>query len=289
MENFRDLLRHPVPAPAGIANAPLGLLEERPRTGGICRAQSLSLVIHIGAMAIFVVLLHNVATHPPRIPPEIERIFYPGHIPRENPAAKPSAGQGSGGHFDLLPATKGSLAFRSPNPIIPPRPPASENPTLPVIPTVPDPTASPQNLKPLNLGLPWMKDANNSQGPGGPEGYGSKPGNTMGESGIDGPGGRGRSLTAYAPGTSYPECVYCPSPSFTDEARRTKLQGTVMIELVVTADGRASNIRITKGLGLGLDERAVEAVRNWRFKPARDPSGRAVPAWIPVEVSFHLY
>jgi protein TonB len=289
IENFRDVIKHSARVPAAVAGGPFELLEGRSRTGKLGPAQCLSLAVHIGAIAALAMLLHNVTKHPPGILREIPNILYPGHIVKENPGAKPSVGQGSGGHDDPRPATKGFLAFASTNPIIPPRPPISEAPLMPVIPTVPDPHAIPKDMSPTELGLPWMPDVNGSQGPGGPEGYGSRAGHTMGDSDLDGRGGRGHVPSPYVAGASYPECVYCPSPTFSDEARQAKLQGTVTLELVVTADGRASNIRITKGLGLGLDERALEAVRSWRFKPARNRSGRALPVLIPVEVTFHLY
>ncbi|HYL10831.1 MAG TPA: energy transducer TonB [Candidatus Acidoferrales bacterium] len=288
IENFRDAVKHSARVPAAVAGGPFELLEGRSRTGKLGPAQCLSLAVHIGAIAALAMLLHNVTKHSPGILREIPNILYPRHIVKENPGAKPSVGQGSGGHDDPRPAAKGFLAFASTNPIIPPRPPISEAPLVPVIPTIPDPRAISKNILPMELGLPWMRDVNGSQGPGGPEGYGSTKGHSMGDS-QDGTGGRGNALTPYAAGASYPECVYCPRPGFTDEARQQKLQGTVMLEVVVTADGRAGNIRITKGLGLGLDERAVEAVRNWRFKPARDAAGHALPVWIPVEMTFHLY
>src|SRR6266851_1336572 len=86
------------------------------------------------------------------------------------------------------------------NPIIPPRPPISATPLLPVIPTVPDPNATPKNMPTKPLGLPWMPDVNGSQGPGGPEGYGPGPGHTMGNSLKDGIGGWGNVRTPYAAG-----------------------------------------------------------------------------------------
>ena len=70
---------------------------------------------------------------------------------------------------------------------------------------------------------------------------------------------------------------------------KAKYQGTVVLMAVITADGRAINITVAKGLGLGLDEKAVEAVRTWRFTPARGPDGRAASVSVPIEVVFRLY
>jgi len=85
-----------------------------------------------------------------------------------------------------------------------------------------------------------------------------------------------------------PECAYCPNPAYSDEARKAKLQGSVMLRLIVMPDGRATNISVVKGIGFGLDDRAIEAVRNWHFKPGRDAAGKSVPAWVTVEVVFRL-
>jgi protein TonB len=93
----------------------------------------------------------------------------------------------------------------------------------------------------------------------------------------------------YRPGTTRPSCAYCPDPQYTDEAREAKLQGTVTLAVLVGADGRASEIRMVKGIGLGLDERAEQAIRGWKFMPARDAARRAVPEWITVEAVFRLF
>jgi len=58
---------------------------------------------------------------------------------------------------------------------------------------------------------------------------------------------------------------------------------------VITADGRATDIKVAKGLGLGLDEKAIEAVRNWRFKAALGPDGKPTSVRQLIEVTFHLY
>jgi protein TonB len=93
----------------------------------------------------------------------------------------------------------------------------------------------------------------------------------------------------YASVVSLPKCAYCPDPQYTDEAREAKLQGTVTLQVLVGADGRASQIRIVRGIGLGLDDRAVQSVRAWKFIPARDAARRAVPAWVTVEAVFRLF
>ena len=82
--------------------------------------------------------------------------------------------------------------------------------------------------------------------------------------------------------------MYAPDPEYSEEASKAKYQGTVVLWLVVSADGKPQQIRVQRALGMGLDEKAVEAVRNWRFEPARK-DGQAVPVMINVEVNFRLY
>lgn len=61
------------------------------------------------------------------------------------------------------------------------------------------------------------------------------------------------------------------------------------LSVVVMPDGRATNIRVEKGLGMGLDERAVEAVKTWRFKPALGPDHKPAAVALTVELTFRLY
>jgi protein TonB len=87
---------------------------------------------------------------------------------------------------------------------------------------------------------------------------------------------------------SAPKALYAPDPEYSEEARKAKYQGTVVLWMVVGADGRAAQIRIQRSLGMGLDEKAIEAVRQWKFEPAK-LNGQAVPVQINVEVNFRLY
>jgi len=89
-------------------------------------------------------------------------------------------------------------------------------------------------------------------------------------------------------GVGYPECAYCPDAKYSEEARKAKFQGIVMLQVVVTPDGRATNIEVVQGPGLGLENQAVEAVKNWRFKPAMGPYHKPVATRIAIEVQFRL-
>jgi len=89
-------------------------------------------------------------------------------------------------------------------------------------------------------------------------------------------------------GVGYPSCVHCPSPSYTGEARRAKLNGMVVLQATITPQGEVSDIAVVKGPGFGLERNAVEDVRNWRFKPATDQDGKPVAVRVLIEVKFAI-
>ncbi len=89
-------------------------------------------------------------------------------------------------------------------------------------------------------------------------------------------------------GVTVPQVIFSPEPSFSDEARKAKAQGIVLLVLVVGKDGRAHDIHVRQSLGMGLDEKALEAVSHWRFRPAT-LNGEAVATQIAVQVDFRLY
>ncbi len=84
-----------------------------------------------------------------------------------------------------------------------------------------------------------------------------------------------------------PKLIYKVEPEFSEEARKAKYQGTVVLAIEVDTNGRAKNPRVLQALGLGLDEKAIEAVSRWRFRPGA-ADGKAIVTSATVEVSFHL-
>ena len=211
------------------------------------------------------------------------------------PASKTKAGGGGGGgDRDKLQAPKGALPKLSKDQIVPPAIVVrNENPKLVVDPSV----VVPPNIKlPTEgqLGDPLSKvmgPPSNGTGAGGGigSGYGGGVGSGTGPGvGPGHGGGYGGGAYRVGGGVSAPKALYAPDPEYSEEARKAKYQGTVVLWLVVDANGRPQQIRVQRALGMGLDEKAIEAVKQWKFDPARK-NGQAVPVMINVEVNFRLY
>jgi TonB family protein len=131
-----------------------------------------------------------------------------------------------------------------------------------------------------------------SRGPGSGTGAGSGQGTGVGEgngSGI-GPGsggGTGGGPYRAGSGITAPSLVREVKPDYTEEARRRGVEGDVVLEIVVRADGGVGDVKVLHGLGSGLDQRAIESVRQWRFSPARR-FGTPVDVLVEVAVEFKL-
>jgi TonB family protein len=88
-------------------------------------------------------------------------------------------------------------------------------------------------------------------------------------------------------GVTAPTLIYKVEPEYSEEARKAKYQGTVVLYVVVDERGLPRDLRIVRALGLGLDEKAVDAVKQWRFRPGY-LNGKPVPVAATVEVNFRL-
>ena len=89
-------------------------------------------------------------------------------------------------------------------------------------------------------------------------------------------------------GVSAPQVIHSAEPEFTDDARRADFQGSAAIQLIVDAQGNPQDIVVLRHLGMGLDEKAVEAVRQYKFRPAMY-QGRPVAVQMVIELDFHLH
>jgi TonB family protein len=220
----------------------------------------------------------------------------PGDIPELKPAKTQLSGGGGGGDHDVLEASKGRLPKFSLQQITPPAAVIrNDNPKLPVEPTIVMP---PQVKLAQNVNMPVLGDPlshamlpSNGTGSGAGIGSGSGGGVGSGEGPGFGPGkggGAGGGIFHMGMGASPPRAIYSPEPEFSEEARKAKYQGTCTLGVVVDANGHPTNIRILSALGMGLDEKAIAAVKTWRFDPAMK-DGHPVSFEIAVEVDFHLY
>jgi TonB family protein len=132
-----------------------------------------------------------------------------------------------------------------------------------------------------------------ANGSGGGGGMGSGNGGGMGSGNGNGygpgtGGNTGGGLYRVGGGVSAPVPLNQVEAEFSDEARRAKYQGVCLISLIVDAQGNPQNPRVVRTLGMGLDEKALEAVRKYKFKPAMK-GNTPVPVMITVEVNFRLY
>jgi len=120
-------------------------------------------------------------------------------------------------------------------------------------------------------------------GHGGGVGSGEGPGVGEGRG-----GGIGGGVFRVGGGVSAPRAIYAPDPEFSEEARKAKYQGSVVLSAIIGPDGRPRNLRVVRSLGMGLDEKATEAVARWSFEPARKGS-QPVAVEVNIEVAFRLY
>ena len=219
----------------------------------------------------------------------------PGDFMPLKPAKTQAGGGGGGGDRDVLQASKGRLPKFSLQQITPPAAVIRNmNPKLAVEPTV----IVPPEIKVAMNNMPVLGDPKSSavipsNGTGGGSGIGSGYGGGVGSGtgGGVGPGiggGMGGGYFRPGRGVTAPRVIYQTDPEFSEEARKAKYQGTCVLGLIVDASGRPTNIRVINALGMGLDEKAIESVRNWKFEPGQK-DGHPVAVEIAVEVDFHLY
>ena len=213
-------------------------------------------------------------------------------------AKKIASGGGGGGDHDKLPAIKGRLPKTAMQQITPPqiivrneRPKLAVEPTVVVPPQVHLASNHMPNLgNPSAAALPSAPPSNGT-GSGGGIGSGSGGGVGVGHGpgvGAGSGGGIGGGVFKVGGGISAPQALSTPDPEYTEEARNAKTQGTCILWLIVDDQGRPRDIRVVRGLGMGLDTKAIEAVKQWKFQPALK-DGRPVNVQISVEVGFKLY
>ena len=254
----------------------------------------LSFVVHTLAVVLLALSARFIVIHRREIRQQIVTLATetsPYILP---PSASRAGGGGGGGDRSKLSASKGALPRLSSEQLAPPvivvR---NENPKLPVEPTVvvPPEVKFPQ-VGPLGDPLSTVfAPPSNGIGSGGGIGSGSGGGIGSGRGPGVGPGwggGIGGGVYHVGGGVTAPRAIYSPDPEFSEEARKAKYQGTVVLSVIVGTDGRTHDVRVRRALGMGLDENAIKAIREWRFEPGRK-AGVPVAVVADIEVSFRLY
>jgi protein TonB len=213
------------------------------------------------------------------------------------PIATPdsSGGGGGGGAHDILQAPKGKLPKFEQQPITPPMLIRNDHPKLAQEAAI----VMPKDLQLPNNDLPNLGDPRTtvvgplSNGTGAMAGIGTGAGGGIGSGRGNGygpgeGGGYGGGLYHVGGGVAAPQLISSVDPEFSDEARRAKFQGVCVVSLVVDAQGNPQRVQVVRHLGMGLDQKAVAAVRQYKFKPAT-LQGRPVPVEVNIEVNFRIY
>lgn len=294
--NIKDFLFPQKLPPLQVTSKPVQVKELFGKNEYQSRSQAVSLVVHIGLIALLLTLGTSKTVQ--KAVQNSITVFTPDelapYVPDVKPQNKPMGGGGGGGDRSPLPASKGRLPradlkqFTPPMAVVNnPNPKLVMEPTILVPPDVPLPNV---NMAQYGDPLARIGPPSNGSGSGGGIGSGSGGGVGSGRGGGFGPGeggGVGGGAFRIGGGVSAPVPIFRVEPEYSEEARKAKYQGTVLLAIVVDVDGTTRNIRVLRTLGMGLDEKAIEAVSKWRFRPGYK-DGKPVPVQANVEVSFRL-
>ena len=258
---------------------------------------TVSTIVHIVVISAVLVITYYLGK---RVVQEVAKptvtLVAPSDIPIMKPAKTQSGGGGGGGDRDKFQAPKGALPKPALEQITPPAIVVrNDHPKLAVQPTVVMPPQIKLAYNAPNLGNPTapVPSGPPSNGTGSGSGIGSGSGGGIGAGSGPGVGeghggGIGGGAFHIGGGVTAPKVLFSPDPEYSDEARKAKYQGTVVLSLIVGPDGVPHDIQVSRSLGLGLDEKAIEAVKTWRFEPGKR-DGRPVATYANIEVNVHLY
>ncbi|MBS1859315.1 MAG: energy transducer TonB [Acidobacteria bacterium] len=293
--NVKELINPPKLPPLEVTSKPVAVKD----IWGLYGRQKKSWFFSTGFQATFVILLLTVFSSKTvqEKMKEVVHLTDPIDLappPIATPKKQLMGGGGGGGDRSPLPAAKGRLPkaalrqFTPPQQVI-----ANLNPKLSMEPTIiAPPDINMPNVNMSQYGDPLAKIGPPSNGPGSGGGIGSGSGGGVGsgKGGGFGPGeggGFGGGVFRVGGGVTAPQLIYKVEPEYSEEARKAKYQGTVLLYVQVDPTGHAVNMRVLHSLGLGLDEKAMDAVRKWRFKPGMK-DGRPVTVEAQIEVNFRL-
>jgi len=291
--NIRALLFPSKLPPLVLTSKPIAVVDPMAEKRGGA-SSVISVVLHVAIIATILWAFVAAKKVMPRPVERVTRIDVPVYMPIAPIKGPVMGGGGGGGSHDIIQTPKGRLPQIEEKPIAAPMVIENNHPKMEAAPAI----NMPKDIQVVNNNLPNLGDPrtsvvgapSNGIGSAGGMGIGSGGGIGSGKSngfGSGSGGGYGGGLYHVGGAVSAPQLVFAPDPEFTDEARRVKYEGTCVVSLVVDAQGNTQRIQVLRHLGMGLDEKAVEAVRHYRFRPAT-MQGKAVPVEMDVEVTFHI-
>jgi TonB family protein len=293
--DLKEYISPPKLPPLQVTSKPVAVKDVWGFSGGHGRQAGLSsLLIHSSVVALAFLVGTNQT-----VQQEVKKAFdnvidIAPYVPEAAPKKQQMGGGGGGGDRSPLPASKGRLPKPAPRQFVPPAAVVNNpNPKLVMEPTIVVPTdVALPNVNMAQWGDPFAKVGPPSNGPGSGGGIGSGSGGGVGSGsgpgvGPGSGGGIGGGVYRIGGGVSSPSLVFKVEPEYSEEARKAKFQGTVVLYVVVDEKGNPRDLRIVRPLGLGLDEKAIEAVQKWRFRPGF-LNGKAVAVAATVEVNFRL-
>lgn len=302
--------RYPAPAPHPMphlvprtAGASIAVMPGAPRFMGLDQAtyqrdptsKAVSVVVHVVAISGLLWLGFQAKK---TIMPVVEQtpvnitLYAPPPPPKMVAVAPKMGGGGGGGAHQIPPPTRGAPPkIVAQMPVNAPQILKINNPKLAVDPS--EIVKMPDSTKMPNLGMSSSPQITLSQGSGSNSGFGSGLGGGIGMghgigAGPGSGGGYGGGVMSVGGGVSAPQVLHSVEPEFTQQARAANFQGSVAIQLIVDSNGNPQNIHITRPLGMGLDQKAIEAVRQYKFKPAMY-QGHPVAVQIVIDIAFHLH
>jgi len=252
--------------------------------------QAIALAVHAGVIALLVVpFITNMlpSTTQAKNKLDVTPLDISPYVAKLPAGAKQAGGGGGANDHTNTPVNKGRPPRFAMTQFAAPTLHPNPQPKLPMEATLLGPPDLKIQSSLTGLGDPLAAGPGDSLGHGNGTGIGSGTGGGLGPG--EGGGTGGGVFRAGVNGVGSPSCFYAPNPPYSDEARKAKYAGVVLVDVVVTADGRVTNPHVIKSPGLGLDEVTINTLRTWRCKPANGPNGKPVPVEVQIEVTFRLY
>ncbi|NYF80673.1 energy transducer TonB [Granulicella arctica] len=279
--NVRDVFFPAKLPPLVLESKPIPVID-RMATKQNPKATAASVVIYALLILLIAWILHSKVALMSK--PKLTQVVELDAPPPKAPPKAVSMG-GGGGQRGPTPVTKGTPPKFADQQIVPPKAPPLEEPKIKIQPTI----EVQKDLK-MASSIPQIGVANSpligmSMGNGRGTGLGSGDGPGLGPGSGGNTGGGPKRIGG---GVSAPVLVYSVEPEFSEEARKAKVAGNVLVNLWVDTSGRPTHVRVIRGVGMGLDEKAREAVLQYKFKPALE-NGKPVLVELNVEVNFQIF